>query len=273
MNKITFWALKYGPIAAGGLMFILPHGGLAQTSTITCTAAPDCASLGYTKSIDQCPDGGMRCPFDQSKMFCVSAENVDFVFKNEIAVGHIVYSDGSTSASYNASKLPIGIVVYVHPNGKKNHGLVLAIDAPLPMTRDEANIYCNGYSTQGTKSGDWHLPSAGEVWMYSSANPNYTFNQFNNYLGLVPQGDTLEYVYSAFLGYSSSYQSFCNKHYHVAGNCQTGSRFSYSLYPWSNTDNYTVNANYILPHIHENFKHSNANYKNYYNNFRCVADF
>ena len=87
MNKITFWALKYGPIAAGGLMFILPHGGLAQTSNITCTAAPDCASLGYTKSIDQCPDGGMRCPFDQSKMFCVSAENVDFVFKNEIAVG------------------------------------------------------------------------------------------------------------------------------------------------------------------------------------------
>ena len=96
MNKPPFRAAKFCPAAAGAALFLLPHTALGQTSDITCTAAPDCASLGYTKSVDQCPAGGMKCPFDSSKMFCVSAGNMDFVFKNPIAVGHIVYSDGTT---------------------------------------------------------------------------------------------------------------------------------------------------------------------------------
>lgn len=84
MNKPPFRAAKFYPAAAGAALFLLPHTALGQTSDITCTAAPDCASLGYTKSVDQCPDGGMKCPFDSSKMFCVSAGNMDFVFKTKL---------------------------------------------------------------------------------------------------------------------------------------------------------------------------------------------
>lgn len=271
MNKPPFRAAKFCPAAAGAALFLLPHTALGQTSDITCTAAPDCASLGYTKSVDQCPDGGMKCPFDSSKMFCVSAGNMDFVFKNKIAVGHIVYSDGTTSASYNSKKLPIGIVVYVHHSPQKNHGLILAIDAPMPRTRAEAILYCDSYVTKGTQVGDWHLPDAGEAWMYTNANPDYTFIDFNNFLANVVGGDTLEMKFSNLFGYNSNYINYCNKHSYVSGSCSAPRNTSY--YPWTSTDNYSTPTNQILPQLNHNFSYYNSNYSSYFNNFRCVAEF
>ncbi len=244
-------------------------GTSASASEITCTATPDCASLGYTKSASQCPDGGMKCPFDSSKMFCVNAEALDFVFQNKIAVGHIVYSDGTTSTTYTSTKLPIGIVVYVHPNGKNNHGLVLAIDAPLPRTRAEANLYCDSYVTKGTKIGDWHLPDAGEVWMYSNANPDYTYKNFEEYLSKVPGGDGIYAVKSWLFGYSYGYNTnYYGRHSFIG---ETSSQQSTSYYPWTTSERYS-NAGYvILPHINNNFSHTSNTRVTYYNNFRCVA--
>lgn len=53
---------------------ILPMGILFTTTVMaeTCTSAPDCAALGYTKSSSDCPDGGIKCPFDTSKYYCPS---------------------------------------------------------------------------------------------------------------------------------------------------------------------------------------------------------
>ena len=213
----------------------------------------------------------MKCPFDSSKMFCVSAGNMDFVFKNPIAVGHIVYSDGTTSASYNSKKLPIGIVVYVHHSPQKNHGLILAIDAPMPRTRAEAILYCDSYVTKGTQVGDWHLPDAGEAWMYTNANPDYALSSFNNFLANIVGGDTLEMKFSNFFGYNSSYINYCNKHSYVSGNCSAPRNTSY--YPWTSTDNYSTPTNQILPQLNHNFSYYNSNYSSYFNNFRCVAEF
>lgn len=41
---------------------------LPATVHSVCTAAPDCFTLGYTAA--SCPNGGIRCPFDTSKLFC-----------------------------------------------------------------------------------------------------------------------------------------------------------------------------------------------------------
>lgn len=35
-----------------------------------CTASPSCSSLGYTQSASDCPDGGIKCPFDTSNYYC-----------------------------------------------------------------------------------------------------------------------------------------------------------------------------------------------------------
>ena len=35
-----------------------------------CTQTPDCETMGYIYTADECPNGGIKCPFDTSKYFC-----------------------------------------------------------------------------------------------------------------------------------------------------------------------------------------------------------
>ncbi len=49
---------------------IAPISAIAQTPT--CTATPDCASLGYTEA--SCPNGGVKCPWGD-KWFCATSES------------------------------------------------------------------------------------------------------------------------------------------------------------------------------------------------------
>ena len=48
---------------------LAPISAIAQTPT--CTATPDCASLGYTEA--SCPNGGVKCPWGD-KWFCATSE-------------------------------------------------------------------------------------------------------------------------------------------------------------------------------------------------------
>ncbi len=48
---------------------IAPISAIAQTPT--CTATPDCASLGYTEA--SCPNGGVKCPWGD-KWACITSE-------------------------------------------------------------------------------------------------------------------------------------------------------------------------------------------------------
>lgn len=161
----------------------------AQTSgsEIACTQTPDCSTLGYTKTANQCPDGGIKCPFDGNKMFCVSGESVDYVYQNTLGLHHVAYSDGTTSASYNANKLAIGLIYYIHPNGKNDHGWMLSLEQFPANTRAEAIKRCAGFSTKGTRAGDWHLPDAAEIMMMSAGNDaTNEYTNINNALKKIP---------------------------------------------------------------------------------------
>ena len=61
----------------------------------------DCAKLGYTKSVSQCADGYLQCPYNSAAVFC---EDIG------AAVGDILYGDGTVASSLVAGKTPIGIV-------------------------------------------------------------------------------------------------------------------------------------------------------------------
>ena len=206
----------------------------AQTSTdIACTETPDCSALGYTKNSSDCPDGGIKCPFDDRKMFCVSGEAIDFQFQNELNLYDIVYSDGTTSQTYNANKLAIGLVAYVHPNGKKNHGLMISLDQPPAQTRAEAIKRCSGYVTKGTKSSNWHLPDMAELMMISSGNDaSNEYTNLINALKKVPGANRLgrsyteSYCLSGTADYNKTYLNAapaCSS-YNKSANCTaTGS--------------------------------------------------
>ena len=63
----------------------------------------DCAKLGYTKSVSQCSDGYLKCPYNSAAVFC---EDIGAA----VAVGDILYGDGTVANSLVAGKTPIGIV-------------------------------------------------------------------------------------------------------------------------------------------------------------------
>src|SRR5574344_739991 len=96
------------------LAFSLNMNANAQT----CTAAPSCDSLGYTKSASDCSGEYLKCPFDNNKVFCGGSgssssgggECSENPGGTTLAVGDILYYDFSTSSTYNPSKTPIGVV-------------------------------------------------------------------------------------------------------------------------------------------------------------------
>ena len=116
-------------------------------------------------------------------------------------VGMIYYSDKSCSEDVDASKTAIGIVVKDNAlitalnvpdmrwasntstdvsgitnitssataktdyNGKANTLAILEA-YPSDTTSNNAAVYCNSYTTEGTSAGDWYLPAMGELYNY-----------------------------------------------------------------------------------------------------------
>ena len=194
-------------LVSAGVMVMSAGMGYAA-----CIPTPSCSSLGYESS-SSC-EGGIKCPFGNAwnctltdiKNKITELEKIieESVGGNKnCAVGHIYYSDKSCSVSYDASKTPIGVVVYVDGQG---HGQVMALQSigsykwgpteidittltnftdaesasydlnSCPNTekilaagdksRYPAAWAAHEYKTVGTEAGDWCLPAAGVFTFY-----------------------------------------------------------------------------------------------------------
>lgn len=77
------------------------YGISSSYADLNCTLSPDCDTLGYTLSADDCADSAIKvaCPTDTSKMFC------------KIPSMPILYGDGTVSNEILSDKTPIGVVV------------------------------------------------------------------------------------------------------------------------------------------------------------------
>ena len=128
----------------GGITLLAVPAGAAD-ETINCTATPDCTALGYTQSADSCPDGGIKCPFDEDRMFCLRSADLGFRIKNDVKVGDYLYTDGTSSATYTSGKGMVGIVLRPHP-GNPRHALVMM----LPNTSDQAS---GNYTYKASQKG------------------------------------------------------------------------------------------------------------------------
>lgn len=204
MSK-SLWSI----IGLGGLALMLPGTAKAE---ISCTASPDCISLGYTKTAADCPTGGVKCPFDGSKMFCLkTVAAYNFKMQTPTALYNVVYSDGSSSPAYTTGKTPIGIVYYLEPNTGGKKGLIMSLEQPKGLTWKDAVEYCANYVVKGTNVGDWRLPTMWELfavtpqYMGSSSlvNPNLKTN-VNNKLLTVPGGEILGEKWDYCYGYQST---------------------------------------------------------------------
>ena len=234
-------------LASVGVMVM--SAGMAYAA---CIPTPSCSSLGYESS-SSC-EGGIKCPFGnawnctltdiKNKVTEITTEITEIKKVIEeggggnknCAVGHIYYSDKICSVSYDASKTPIGVVVYVDGQG---HGQVMALksigsykwggygtDIPtltnfgsaesasydLNSCPNTEKILAAGdkskypaawaaheYKTEGTKAGDWCLPAAGVFTSY------YNNQQLVN-IGMTNAGGT-QIGTSSYNWSSSEYSS------------------------------------------------------------------
>ena len=122
----------------GGITLLAVPAGAAD-ETINCTATPDCTALGYTQSADSCPDGGIKCPFDEDRMFCLRSADLGFRIKNDVKVGDYLYTDGTSSATYTSGKGMVGIVLRPHP-GNPRHALIVMLPNQTDSYTDSVTI-------------------------------------------------------------------------------------------------------------------------------------
>lgn len=258
------WKILLG----GALAAMLPFSASAE---ITCTATPDCASLGYSKTAAECPSGGVKCPFNSNLMFCLKNTTAyNFQLQVPTTLYNVVYHDGSTSTSYsyNANKTPIGIVAYIYPKSGNKHGIIMSREQPIVGTYAEAIEYCNNYSVKGTNVGDWRLPNMMEMlWMgatYSLGTITTPFNDMNNKLASIRWADPLQY--SANFGKTITTSS-ANPPYSNSSPYLSDTEY------WTTNDAPAGNANYAYTRYLTNYNYLYKRSKANYYHFRCVMTF
>ena len=83
-----------------------------------CTPTPDCVSLGYKYSLEDCEKGAVKCPNGEG-YYCPNPVN-------KCAIGDIYYSDKTClpADKHDSTKTVLGVVVYITDGGK--HGQIMA---------------------------------------------------------------------------------------------------------------------------------------------------
>ena len=149
----------------------------SEVLAATCTATPECASLGYKYSKEECPRGGLKCPTGDG-YYCPTP-------RPKCNIGDIFYTDNTCVAASNhdSSKTVLGIVVYVTDGGE--HGQIMA-----PWTVDK-----NG--EQGGSGDGLYWSAGGDVSelpnLTSAAEAETDFNSCRNTSIIVAAGSVLSY--------------------------------------------------------------------------------
>ena len=184
---------------AGLFALAFSVGATAAAAAESCAVPPSCADLGYIRSASECATAALKCPFDQTKYYCLTSDELEDIKPSNCAIGDILYSDKTCNANVVASKTAIGVVfdatnrlAIAKDTAKKawmsspyedvttltNITSSSAVTADWQGKSNTATIvaYCNAnsktcpafdyvisYSTAGTHTGDWYLPAGGEL--------------------------------------------------------------------------------------------------------------
>ncbi len=95
-----------------------------SAQALDCTATPDCASMGYTKSASDCKNKlTVKCPTDSSKLFCKKGIDV------ECTIGSVL---GNDQLCYDVDAIPSNVIpIGVMYTGKDKYGVAFKIAVAL----------------------------------------------------------------------------------------------------------------------------------------------
>ena len=161
-------------LTIGAMLLLTTAFSVAEVRAQTCVVPPTCEGLGYDKAASDC--GGLaklRCPFDDSKYFCTAYTDQDG--NKAIAIGDIIYSDGTYSSEPVPLKKPVGILINLS-------GLILST-SPVDTQAEK----CSGSGTSVlTDKCKAYTPYGTSGWQYINQTQLYEVytykTQINNAL-------------------------------------------------------------------------------------------
>ena len=190
-----------------------------DTSKLFC--APCDSTYQYSCSEANMASGvGASC--NNKYISCKCAKGYNFInglceCDTSCKVGNIYYSDGTCSYCVDSTKTAIGVIIKDNElvlsklssstikwatsyadvagisnistsdgalndfNGKANT-IAIAATYTSNTSSNNAGVYCNSYSTEGTNAGDWYLPAFGEFYTYAYGNWSH-YSEINATLG------------------------------------------------------------------------------------------
>ena len=92
--------MKKNVLIAGAMLLMITAFSVNKVQAQTCVMPPSCEDLGYTMTEADCASAEkiLKCPHDQSKMFCLTMAEIDPGSSGN--AGDILYEDHTTRADY-----------------------------------------------------------------------------------------------------------------------------------------------------------------------------
>ncbi len=120
---------------------------LASGHTLAaCAQSPDCEAMGYKYTADECPNDGVKCPFDTSKYFCFDPQTCDYTYTADACAANC-QNPGASSCVRN------GVTYYVSCGSSKcssgqscYNGTCFTSVSASGWCCDDTGSYCNDYS-------------------------------------------------------------------------------------------------------------------------------
>ena len=112
----------------------------------TCAVIPSCDQLGYDRTLSECASSALPCPFDKTKYFCLTTDELNEIAGKGVCdnpnVGDILYSDMSCSTELVSGKTPIGIIF------NTTFRLAIALNESDPLPAGYGIELSDGYGTR-----------------------------------------------------------------------------------------------------------------------------
>ena len=157
-----------------------------------CTTPPTCDALGYTKTEADCSGKTiLKCPLDQSKVYCPSADEISS--SGTYKVGDTYYKDG----------IAAGVVAVVTDGGL--HGIIVSQNTVPGKSVAEVQRSCSSKTTGGLEWGIATCQNLQTVLRTINSNPDYLF---------VLEGCIYDFIHCRG---SDAYITDCGK---IGGYCQ-----------------------------------------------------
>ena len=155
--------MKKNVLIAGAMLLMITAFSVNKVQAQTCVMPPSCEDLGYTMTEADCASAEkiLKCPHDQSKMFCLTMAEIDPGSSGN--AGDILYEDHTTRADYVYMVDNRAIGVVFDPVNR----LAIALDEKVLWWADGTVVYSYPSSSSSSIAYNINVPALADCQTYA----------------------------------------------------------------------------------------------------------